>query len=60
MDEDKKPLEQSRNLAECMGKHRHHWQWVWEGPHWTNNQRCTTCGEVRVRQKPTEGGVGHG
>lgn len=38
----------SKNLAECMGRYAHKWQWVWQGSNnWTNRQRCTTCGEER-------------
>jgi hypothetical protein len=25
----------------------HHFSWIWDGPNWTSNVRCTTCGIVR-------------
>lgn len=37
--------------AECMGRYRHAFKWLWEGGVWTNKVRCTTCGETRVRER---------
>lgn len=25
----------------------HKWEWVWEGPVWTDRQKCGNCGNVR-------------
>jgi hypothetical protein len=43
--------EAAAKRAECMGRYKHSFKWVWEGATWTNKVRCTTCGEVQVRDR---------
>lgn len=34
--------------SECMSRYKHYWQWIWLDGVWTDQQRCTTCGEKRT------------
>ena len=46
-----KVQEDESKRAECMGRWRHYWKWVWVGTTWTNRQRCSTCGKERVPER---------
>lgn len=38
------PVKKEPPRRDCMQRWSHRWQWIWEGPLWTDRSRCTTCG----------------
>jgi hypothetical protein len=36
--------------AECMGRYRHHFEWMWQGGIWLNRIKCMNCGEEREKR----------
>lgn len=45
------PEPEQAGTNECMGRYKHIFSWVWEGPPenriWTNKRECSTCGMLK-------------
>jgi hypothetical protein len=43
-----KTSDENLQKPECMGRYKHYWNWVWSNDEITEQQTCSTCGEVRT------------
>lgn len=36
-------------VAECLGRYRHHFEWMWSNGQWLDRIKCMNCGEEREK-----------